>query len=71
MRHPSYAGFFAWALGTQLLLGNFWCLIAYTCVLYRFFGERIVEEEKLLLQFFPGEYQKYKSQVASGIPLIL
>lgn len=41
LRHPSYFGFFWWAVGTQILLGNFVCLILYVGVLWTFFGRRI------------------------------
>lgn len=43
-RHPSYFGFFWWGLGTQVLLGNHLCLVAYTVVLWRFFHHRIMRE---------------------------
>lgn len=44
LRHPSYFGFFWWGLGTQLVLGNAFCLIGYAIVLWRFFRKRIESE---------------------------
>ena len=41
-RHPSYFGFFWWALGTQLVLGNHFCFLAYAAVLWKFFSLRIL-----------------------------
>lgn len=41
LRHPSYFGFFWWGLGTQLVLGNVLCFVAYAIVLWRFFYQRI------------------------------
>ncbi len=41
VRHPSYAGFFYWALGTQLLLQNPLSLLFFCVVLWRFFYYRI------------------------------
>ena len=41
LRHPSYFGFFWWGLGSQLVLGNVVCLLAYAVVLWRFFNGRI------------------------------
>ena len=70
IRHPSYSGFYLWALGTQLLLGNMLCLVAFVLVLHRFFKERIKCEEFHLIKFFPGEYSQYKRQCWSGIPFI-
>jgi protein-S-isoprenylcysteine O-methyltransferase len=43
-RHPSYFGFFWWALGTQLLVGNKVCFGAYAAVLWQFFSDRIRSE---------------------------
>ncbi len=40
LRHPAYFGFFWWALGTQLVLGNAVCFAAYTTVLWNFFYRR-------------------------------
>jgi protein-S-isoprenylcysteine O-methyltransferase len=40
-RHPSYFGFFWWGLGTQLVLGNPICFLAYAVVLWKFFANRI------------------------------
>lgn len=41
-RHPSYFGFFWWGLGTQVMLGNRICFVAYGMVLWRFFQHRIM-----------------------------
>jgi len=44
LRHPSYFGFFWWGLGTQVVLGNGVCLVAYAVVLWTFFRRRIESE---------------------------
>ena len=41
-RHPSYFGFFWWALGTQLLVGNKVCVVGYAGALWWFFYQRII-----------------------------
>lgn len=41
LRHPSYFGFFWWALGTQILVGNKICTLGYLLVLWYFFQQRI------------------------------
>jgi protein-S-isoprenylcysteine O-methyltransferase len=48
-RHPSYAGFFYWALGTQLVLQNPLTFVLFVVLLWRFFyfrtrGQRIFGE---------------------------
>ena len=40
-RHPSYFAFFYWAIGTQLLVGNKICLLAFFAFLWHFFNRRI------------------------------
>lgn len=44
VRHPSYFGFFYWALGTQLVLGNSFSFFAYAAALWRFFSHRVLRE---------------------------
>lgn len=69
-RHPSYAGYFYWAIGTQILLGNPLCSIGYTIITWRFFNERIEYEEYFLRQFFKDKYNNYKQNTCVGIPFI-
>lgn len=40
-RHPSYFAFFWWAVGTQFLVGNKICLVAFFVFLWNFFNNRI------------------------------
>jgi protein-S-isoprenylcysteine O-methyltransferase len=47
-RHPSYFGFFWWGLGTQLMLGNHFCFVAYAVVLWKFFSHRIMRKSSSL-----------------------
>lgn len=42
LRHPSYFGFFWWALGTQVLVGNKVCVVGYLVALWTFFYKRII-----------------------------
>ncbi|KAJ8319916.1 hypothetical protein KUTeg_001503 [Tegillarca granosa] len=69
-RHPSYVGWFYWSIGTQLILCNPFCLIAYTIVSWRFFRERVYEEEIYLLNFFGEDYLEYQKSVGTGLPFI-
>lgn len=69
-RHPSYSGFFFWALGTQVLLANPLSLMFFAVVLWRFFRERIEDEEQYLLVFFGREYAEYKLSTPTRIPFI-
>ncbi|KAF4553457.1 Protein-S-isoprenylcysteine O-methyltransferase-like protein [Elsinoe fawcettii] len=69
-RHPSYFGFFWWAVGTQLFVGNCFCTVAYAVVLWRFFDSRIKGEEKSLVEFFGEDYNQYKARTFTRIPFI-
>lgn len=50
-RHPSYFGFFWWGIGTQILLGNAFCFVAYTGILWYFFMKRISRKWPSTLYF--------------------
>nr|CAG4638704.1 EOG090X0CFU [Cyclestheria hislopi] len=69
-RHPSYVGWFYWSVGTQFILCNPLCLIAYALASWRFFHDRVYEEEATLLYFFGKEYAVYQSKVPTGLPFI-
>lgn len=69
-RHPAYFGFFWWGLGTQLVLGNSICFLAYSAVLWKFFAHRIMHEEKHLVSFFGKDYEEYRNRTPVRIPFI-
>eukprot|EP00088_Acartia_fossae_P040843 TRINITY_DN4257_c3_g1_i2.p1 TRINITY_DN4257_c3_g1~~TRINITY_DN4257_c3_g1_i2.p1 ORF type:complete len:287 (-),score=21.67 TRINITY_DN4257_c3_g1_i2:902-1762(-) len=69
-RHPSYVGWFLWTLGTQIILINPFCLLAYTYVTFMFFKIRIEVEEHSLIYFFGNDYRVYQKRVGTGIPFI-
>lgn len=70
IRHPSYAGFFYWALGTQLVLQNPISFLGFCAVLWRFFSSRIKYEEAALIRFFGQDYVRYRARVGTMIPCI-
>ncbi|KAK6639898.1 hypothetical protein RUM43_008173 [Polyplax serrata] len=67
-RHPSYVGWFYWAIGTQVLLLNPLCTVCYTIVSWQFFNVRIHHEEHTLLYFFGRDYLDYQKRVGTGLP---
>ncbi|KAI5125019.1 hypothetical protein M0805_007443 [Coniferiporia weirii] len=69
-RHPSYAGFYYWALGTQLVLQNTMSFILYSALLWRFFYRRIQSEEAALIRFFGDDYSRYRRRVGTKIPFV-
>lgn len=70
LRHPSYFGYFWWALGTQWLLLNPVSLVLFAIVLWLFFKKRIAVEEEHLVRFFGAEYENYRRRVGVWIPFI-
>ena len=68
LRHPSYFGFFFWAIGAQIICMNPISLIAYYFVLCEFFSSRIYTEEIYLIKFFGDDYIKYKKMTGVYIP---
>jgi len=44
LRHPSYFGFFWWAVGSQVMVGNKVCLGVYWVLLHHFFSHRIMRK---------------------------
>ncbi|XP_061395998.1 protein-S-isoprenylcysteine O-methyltransferase-like [Musca vetustissima] len=69
-RHPSYVGWFWWSIGTQVILMNPICIVAYTIISWKFFHDRIYCEEFSLLNFFRSDYKTYQQNVPTGLPFI-
>lgn len=70
-RHPGYAGWFWWSVGTQLVQVNPFCAIAYCLAVYKFFKSRIYYEEICLISFFGLDYIEYQKKVPStGVPFV-
>ena len=68
LRHPAYDGWAAWSVGTQLLLGNPLCAVAYAAATWAFFAGRIPGEEEALLRFVGGAYAEYARGTRILIP---
>ena len=70
VRHPGYAGWLAWAVGTQLLLCNPLCAAGFAATAWRFFSGRIAYEDRLLASFFGPTFEQYRAAVPSGVPFV-
>lgn len=70
VRHPSYTGFLIWSIGTQIMLVNPFCSVAFAVVVWHFFSGRIPYEEYYLRQFFGADYDDYARRVPSGVPFV-
>jgi protein-S-isoprenylcysteine O-methyltransferase len=69
-RHPSYFGWFWFSIGTQILLGNPICIVAYALASWQFFKDRIPFEEMALENMYGKKYEDYKKKTIIGIPFI-
>ena len=70
LRHPSYLGFLYWAIGTQLVLGTRFALLACVIFLTSSIAGKIRDEERHLTQVYGNAYLKYKARVSLLIPVI-
>lgn len=71
LRHPSYVGFYYWAVGTQLVLCNPLSALIYGLAAWTFFRYRIAYEEETLKGIFPeGAYESYAARTYIGIPFL-
>ena len=70
VRHPSYVGWFWWSIGTQVMLCNPICAVAFALASWNFFNKRIQVEEQMLVHFFGLEYRHYQRRVRIGLPFI-
>ena len=69
-RHPSYFGWFLWAIGTQLILSNFICFFLWFAAAVTFFKDRVEDEEEYLIEFFEQDYIDYAAKTIIGIPFV-
>lgn len=67
-RHPSYLGFWCFAVGTLLVLAGASSIIATVVILGVFFKKRIRFEEYYLVKMYGDEYLKYRCKVQTFIP---
>lgn len=71
-RHPSYFGFWLFAVGCQVFLGNWAGLVINIVVLGWFFKKRIEFEEWFLInRIFGDQYRNYKTKVGLWIPFVV
>jgi protein-S-isoprenylcysteine O-methyltransferase len=63
-------GWFWYTVGTQIILGNPICTIGFAFASYKFFAERIEDEEEKLIEFFGQKYEQYRKRTIVGIPAI-
>lgn len=62
-RHPSYFGWFIWAISTQIVLSNPIMFIIYSIVTWKFFNSRILYEEMTLIEQYGDEYISFQKKV--------
>ena len=68
VRHPGYAGWFWWTVGTQVMLVNPVCILAFAYAAWRFFRDRIPYEEEGLVSFFGQAYITYRAKTPTCTP---
>ena len=69
VRHPIYSGFLLMTLGAAIFSGYLGAFIVFA-ILFSGFWLKSRHEERLLIEYFPEAYPKYKKKVRAFIPLI-
>lgn len=70
VRHPIYTSFLLLFIGFCTFLQSWLSLVALTLVCARWFSNKILVEEEMLLQEFGEDYQTYSQQTKKLIPLV-
>lgn len=70
IRHPGYFGMFIFAIGTQIYLRNPISTVVFASVLWKFFSDRIQEEEQSLVSMYGTAYVNYRAKTGTWIPFI-
>jgi protein-S-isoprenylcysteine O-methyltransferase Ste14 len=69
VRHPIYSGFMLATLGTAIAFGAVRGLVSFALVVLAW-GYKSRIEERLMIEQFDGEYERYQREVKALIPLI-
>ena len=67
VRHPIYSGLLLAIAGTAIVEGKLRCLLGFAFVLCAY-GLKMRQEERLMMQTFPGDYPNYRRRVKALIP---
>jgi len=70
VRHPIYTGLLAMFLATAIAFGYLGGIVA-VILAFASFWIKLSEEERLMLQQFPDQYQSYQQRVKRIIPFVL
>jgi len=70
VRHPIYTGLLMMSLGTAIEVGLLRCWLALPLMTAAFWI-KLRQEERFMLQHFPGEYPDYRRQVKALIPFVI
>ncbi|MCX5706936.1 MAG: isoprenylcysteine carboxylmethyltransferase family protein [Candidatus Omnitrophica bacterium] len=68
VRNPMYLGIFLIGLGLVMMLFKWWAIAIFLIFFVLIYIRLIFQEEKKLLQVFPGVYQAYRAKVPALIP---
>ena len=68
VRNPMYLGRYFLILGTLMLAGTPWLLLAFTIVYYFYMVNRVGREEEVLRGIFGKEYEEYCAAVPRFLP---
>jgi len=68
IRHPIYTGVLVGMLGSALVAGPVWVVVMIVSMVWFIYSA--LQEEKLMLREFPGQYPEYQTRTKMLIPFI-
>lgn len=68
IRHPMYAAHWLWAIAQALLLQNWIAGLAMLILFFPLYSERVLREEKMMVEEFGDEYRNYMKKTGRIIP---
>jgi len=69
-RHPIYTGLLLMCLGTAVEVGQLHSWLGFL-LLFAGFWIKLMQEEALMLRYFPNEYPAYQKQVKALVPFVI
>jgi len=69
-RHPSYLGWYIWAMSSQVLMVNPVSFYVYWIACRLFLNVRVNYEEETLIKLFRNDYLEYMKKVPTRIPYV-
>ena len=68
VRNPMYIGRYFLILGILMMTGSLWLMIIATVIYYFYMVNRVNREEKILLELFGEDYERFRMDIPQYLP---